>query len=219
MSAHLTYFNGRGRAEVIRYLLGAAGISFTETFLEEKDDMTKLRASGKLLFGQVPLLEIDGKALTQTEAIIRYIARNYNLYGSSEDEQIQCDMMFDGVKDADLGLSGIRMEFKSDEDKVTNREHMKERIAKYFPKFVGLLGSRKFLVGDNLTFVDVVFLHDLDWVVDCLGNDPFNEYPVINEYRNNLRNIPNIAKYLTSDQKKPYPDATYLATVKRVLYS
>jgi glutathione S-transferase len=41
---------------------------------------------GKVLFGQVPLLEIDGLNLVQTGAIVRYLARKYNLYGNNDKE-------------------------------------------------------------------------------------------------------------------------------------
>lgn len=41
---------------------------------------------GKLLFKQVPLLEIDGLELVQTPAIVRYIARKGGLYGHSNEE-------------------------------------------------------------------------------------------------------------------------------------
>jgi hypothetical protein len=40
----------------------------------------------KLLFLQVPLLEIDGKNLVQSSAIARYICRKGNLLGDNEDD-------------------------------------------------------------------------------------------------------------------------------------
>ena len=44
---------------------------------------------GKLMFNQVPLLEIDGKQLVQTGPIIRYIARkDGTLCGKSADDQV-----------------------------------------------------------------------------------------------------------------------------------
>ena len=33
------------------------------------------------MFGQVPLLEIDGLKLVQTGAIVRYLARKHGMYG------------------------------------------------------------------------------------------------------------------------------------------
>ena len=55
-SAHLTYFNGRGHGERVRYALAAAGVPFTESLLTQRGDMAAVRE--KCLFGQVPLLEL-----------------------------------------------------------------------------------------------------------------------------------------------------------------
>ena len=96
-NARITYVNGRGRAELIRFLLSAAGVPFTEQFVESKEDLVALRESGKLLFNQLPLLEINSLCITQSAAMARYIARNYNLYGASEEERVLCDQIFDGT--------------------------------------------------------------------------------------------------------------------------
>ena len=53
-------------------------------------------------FGQVPVLEIDGKHhLAQSYAIARYVARQHGLAGHAHDhfEQAQVDMYADCIKD------------------------------------------------------------------------------------------------------------------------
>jgi len=219
--AKLTYVNGRGRAEVVRYVLSAAGIEFTEDFLTSGQDLNNLRESGKLIFRQVPLLEIEGNIITQTEAMIRYIARNHDLYGSSEAEMIRCDMIYDALKDSGIGISGISYIFKSEEDKAATKILMKEKIQKYFPMFEKLLSAnaKNLFVGDKISFVDVVFLHDLEWLVDILGANELEAYPTIKSFQTNLQKHPNIAKYLASEQKKKFPDAAYVQLVRSVFYS
>lgn len=39
-----------------------------------------------LLFGQIPSLQIEGKVLVQHGAIIRYLAREADMFGSDDDE-------------------------------------------------------------------------------------------------------------------------------------
>lgn len=57
-------------------------------------------------FGQVPVLEVDGKHLAQSHAIARYIAREHGLAGQPHDhwEQAQVDMYADCVKDLMIGI-------------------------------------------------------------------------------------------------------------------
>merc|ERR1712094_80816 len=78
----LTYWNGRGLCETIRFMLAATGEEYEEqvpgfegaTHLSEPEQMASLRSKGLLVFNQVPLLRIDGLDLVQSKAIVRYLA-------------------------------------------------------------------------------------------------------------------------------------------------
>ena len=50
-------------------------------------------ADGDLMFGQVPMVEIDGMKLVQTKAILNYIAGKYNLYGKDLKERAMYDFI------------------------------------------------------------------------------------------------------------------------------
>lgn len=50
-------------------------------------------------FGQVPVLEVDGKMLAQSHTIGRYLARKHGLAGKDEWEEAQADMYADCVSD------------------------------------------------------------------------------------------------------------------------
>ena len=56
-----------------------------------------------LKFGQLPVLEVDGKTITQSMTIARFLARKYNLAGKDALEEAETDMMVDFISDA---LSG-----------------------------------------------------------------------------------------------------------------
>lgn len=42
----LYYFRGRGLGETVRFMLAAAGVEYTDCFVEEKEQMEKLRNDG-----------------------------------------------------------------------------------------------------------------------------------------------------------------------------
>lgn len=54
-------------------------------------------------FGQVPVLEVDGKLLAQSHSIARFLARNYGLAGQNEWEQSLADMYVDCIYDLQGG--------------------------------------------------------------------------------------------------------------------
>ena len=51
------------------------------------------------IFGQVPILEVDGKPLAQSHTIARFLARQHGLAGKDAWEQAQADMYVDCIGD------------------------------------------------------------------------------------------------------------------------
>lgn len=54
-------------------------------------------------FGQVPVLEVDGQMLAQSNTISRYLARKHDLAGKDEWEQALADMYADNINDLMTG--------------------------------------------------------------------------------------------------------------------
>lgn len=50
-------------------------------------------------FGMLPILEIDGKIVTQSNAIARYLAEEHGLTGKDKWEALQCDILVDTLGD------------------------------------------------------------------------------------------------------------------------
>ena len=50
-------------------------------------------------FGQLPVLEVDGKELAQSMAIARFLARRYKVAGKNELEEAEADMIVDCISD------------------------------------------------------------------------------------------------------------------------
>lgn len=86
----LHYFKGRGRAETTRWMLAVNRIDFQNIAIDTPEALAALRASGKLPFDQMPLLELDGLNLSQSSAMIRYLARRGDLYGDDDTDALWC---------------------------------------------------------------------------------------------------------------------------------
>lgn len=50
-------------------------------------------------YGMLPVLEIDGKPIAQSNAVARYLAREHNLAGKDEWESMLCDVLVDTLGD------------------------------------------------------------------------------------------------------------------------
>ncbi|XP_007516569.1 glutathione S-transferase A4-like isoform X2 [Erinaceus europaeus] len=214
----LYYFHGRGRMESIRWLLAAAGVEFEEEFLETREQYEKLQNDGHLLFGQVPLVEIDGMMLTQTRAILSYLAAKYNLYGKDLKERARIDMYADGTLDLMLMIAGTA--FKPPEEKETNLASILEKAkTRYLPVFEKVLKDHgeNFLVGNNFSWADIQLLEAI-LMVEELDASILSDFPLLKAFKTRISNMPTIKKFLQpGSQRKSPPDSHYVKVVRDVL--
>jgi len=98
MTSHkLTYFDfDGGRAEPVRIAFHAAGIEF-------EDDRLSFQEFGEMRkdtrFNSLPVLEIDGNQVTQTNALCRYVGKMANLYPADDVQALYCDEVLDALED------------------------------------------------------------------------------------------------------------------------
>ena len=98
----LNYFAVRGRGEVIRIALSVALGGTAGKWRETPVDQPAMRAAAGTAaypFGQAPCLSHKGLRLAQTDAIVRYIAREWGLYGGDHADAALVDMVLLGVED------------------------------------------------------------------------------------------------------------------------
>ena len=98
-------FDIAGLGEPIRYALAIAGVTFEDARFVNRDEFLAMKPT--LRFGQVPYLEVDGKELFQSCAILRFIGRYFDasLYPVADAAMaVQVDAFLDQVKDMRVGL-------------------------------------------------------------------------------------------------------------------
>uniref|UniRef100_A0A4W5PDV8 Glutathione S-transferase n=1 Tax=Hucho hucho TaxID=62062 RepID=A0A4W5PDV8_9TELE len=211
----LTYFNGRGKMESIRWLLTVAGVEFEEVNMTKHEEYVKLLSDGALLFEQVPLVEIDGMKLVQTKAILNYIAGKYNLYGKDLKERVMIDMYSEGVRD--LMEMIMMLPFISPDAKKTKLEDIERKATRrYIPVFEKALASSQYLVGYQLSCADVQLL-EITLMLEEKFPTILSKFPVVKAFQGRMKSLPAIQKFLQPGSKrKPQPDDAYVKTVYEV---
>jgi len=204
----LHYFKGRGRAETTRWMLAVNRIDFENIAIETPLALAALRATGKLPFDQMPLLELDGLNLSQSSAMIRYLARQGDFYGRDDTEALWCDMIAGAV--ADFAETAIQAAFQTSTEIATTS--MQTRFAKFGPCFEARLASNggEFCVGNRLSLADVVLAEALtsylEWLPDLLSETP------------RLKDLQSrVVDHLRSEQRYPKADDDYVIAAARVL--
>ena len=212
--AKLHYFKGRGRAETTRWMLAVNRIDFENIAIETPEELATLRASGKLPFDQMPLLELDGLNLSQSSAMVRYLARCGDLYGDDDADALWCDMIA-GVA-ADFAETAIQAAFQPSTEVAMGS--MRARFVKFGPRFEARLASNggEFSVGTRLSFADVVLAEALtsylEWLPGLLSKTPH-----LKSLHGRVLEQEGIASYLVSEQHYPKADDDYVIAAARVL--
>lgn len=100
----LTYFDiDGGRAESIRIEFHVAGINFEDIRISF-DEFSEMRSG--MRFTCVPVLEIDGAQVTQSNAISRYIGKMAALYPKDDLQALYCDEVLGVLEDLTYRIVG-----------------------------------------------------------------------------------------------------------------
>jgi len=92
----LTYFDFPGRGETARLALSIAGIPFEDERIAFADWPVRKAQSP---FGALPVLEVDGRSVSQSNGINRYVGKLAGLYPDDPWQASLCDEAIDAVKD------------------------------------------------------------------------------------------------------------------------
>ncbi len=213
-AASLTYFRGRGRAETTRWMLAATGVDFINVAIDTPAELVTLRTSGKLPFDQMPLLEVDSRYLSQSSAMIRYLARRGNLYGDDDIDAMWCDLIA-GVA-ADFAEVGLQAAFKPGVDVAV--ADLKQCFSKFGPRLEARVNNQTsgYCAASRMTFADVVLAEALgnylEWCPDILSGTPG-----LQALYERVTAVPGIASYLASDLRYPKSENDYVIAVAQVL--
>ena len=212
--AKLHYFKGRGRAETTRWMLAINNIDFINISLEDHNDFDNLKASGKLPFNQLPLLELDDLRLSQSSAMISFLARRGDLYGTTDAEAVGCDMLVGAV--GDFNVSAMQFAFKADKDEASrDLDDSLKKFGKHF-EFILTKNEGEFLVGQKLSVADIIMAESLTSFIEfcptCLNN-----YPLLKQLQEKVVSEHNIKEYLNSSNRWRLPDEQYIIDIARVL--
>jgi len=153
----LHYFAGNGRAIISRAILCYAKADWTNDAIK-REDWPTIKKSGLCEFEQVPILEVDGKKYSQSNAITLYLAETFNLMGKDIEENYQIRSLLFAIDDYNIEI--WKALFSPDEAKKPELlkaalEKFKFFVGKFEKRYVDL-GKGKYFLGDKFTLADII---------------------------------------------------------------
>ncbi len=190
-------FNG-GRGESARLALSMANIEFEDQRVVFKDWPS---LKGSMPFGAMPVLEVDGTQLAQSNSINRYVGKLSNLYPTDPYQALLCDETMDAVEEVVAKIS-VTM-FLGDDAKKAKREAVASGpMTLYLSHLQANLTARggEFFADSRLTMADlVVFI----WVrglrsghLDYIPADLVDTVaPLLVQHQERVEQTPDIVAY------------------------
>ena len=181
----LTYFDSPGRAEPIRVALTIAGLRF-EDHRVKFPEFAALREQGALPLGSLPVLEVDGFRMTQTGAMLRYVARlgETDLYPTDPMAAFIVDSALDTFNDT-LSHALMPSLFERDMQKKLEMRAVfaagpMTRAFRYTEGLLGRTGG-PFLGGARLSIADLVVANQILQIqaggLDGITTEALEPYP------------------------------------------
>lgn len=220
----LGYWGIRGLAQPIRLLLTCAEVPFSELRLgvfqdgtlmnkeEEEKDWEKVRSTLNMPFPNLPYLIDNSTAtpvqLTQSNAILRYLARCFDFYGDSELERSEIDVLQDEAYDFrnEIVKTAYTLgeEYKGVYDRFVN-----DTLPEYLGSFEQYLANRKHqtvFVGNRLSLVDFV-IYELLWQMKLMvpGSIIVSDQPKLFAFITHFEALPQVAAYRQSENYIEHP--------------
>ncbi|MEQ2266033.1 Glutathione S-transferase Mu 2, partial [Xenotaenia resolanae] len=147
-------------AQPIRLLLEYTGTNYKDKFYVcgEAPDYDKSCWFGEkeklgIDFANLPYLVDGDRKITQSNAIMRYIARKHNMCGETEDEKVRVDVMENQAMDFRNGF--VMMCYLDLENKKPGYLKSLPGTLKQFSDF---LGDRKWFAGDKVSHLIILVI-------------------------------------------------------------
>lgn len=195
----VTYFDAAGRAEILRLILTYKGKEFEDKRIS-RDKWPEIKPTTP--FGQLPFVEIDGKAFAQTVAIANFFAREFNLYGKTNLDCLKIDQLVQLIEDFVQEVGKCYRE--PDEAKKAELEKkIKEESA---PKYLGFIekmleeNKGQHLVGDDYTYGDLVIYDLVTGFLGTYTSAAVDKYPLVKALAEKIGNNERIKSFKAKHQ-------------------
>ena len=201
----LTYFDFDGsRGEVARLALHIAGIAFEDRRIP-RNEWPKLRDSAP--FQALPMLEVDGQVIAQSNTINRYVGKLAGLYPKDDWQAALVDEVMDAVEDITTRI-GATFTLEGEAKKKAREALAEGPLLRYLQQLEARLkrGGGEWFVEKRPTVADLKCYLWVRWLksgaLDHIPADIVDRNaPLLARHMERVKSYPKIAAYYVARGK------------------
>ncbi|XP_038075533.1 hematopoietic prostaglandin D synthase-like [Patiria miniata] len=201
----LHYFRFHGRAEATRLAFKLAGVDYQEKYIEWPSAEWE-ECKQRYPTQQVPVLEVDGKIIGQSKAILRYVGREFGLYGKTSLDAAYIDQAIDTAEDIWAAVNDTYVGTKEQQAAKT-----KTFLTEVVPPVYASLDRQfavepagEYIVGNSITIADLFFFTAVDFVnFVSRGANSLEKFPKLTTLKSRIASDPKIAAWLAERPPEP----------------
>jgi len=207
MAPVLGYWKIRGYVQRIRLLLAYTGEKYEEKIYTHGPapefvypEWARDKVTLGLDFPNLPYY-IDGDVkISQSAAIIRYLARKHNLDGKTEEEQTRVDMFEHHLYD--LHTNWAQLCYLADFNKC--KDEYISKMPDVMKQISEFLAKRKYFAGDTITFVDFIAYEYMSQQ-QVLNPDCLKTFKNLLDFNARMESLPRLGEYIKSSETYKWP--------------
>lgn len=195
----LTYFDfDGGRGEPARLAMHIAKVPFDDERINPKD-WPSLR--DRMPFQAMPVVEVDGKVVAQSNSLNRYVGKLSGLYPKDDWQALLCDEVMDAAEEIGTRIA-FTMELPADAKQKAREELAAGRITRYLEQLQARLkdAGGEYFADKRLTVADLKVFVLVRWlrsgVLDHIPKDLVDRVaPMLVKHFERVAGHPDVARY------------------------
>ncbi|XP_018560985.1 glutathione S-transferase [Anoplophora glabripennis] len=200
----VTYFELTGLGEPLRFLLSYGGFEFDDIRIP-KEKWPAVKSS--LPYGQLPILEYNGKIANQSLAICRYLAKQVKLVGKDDWEDLEIDATVDTINDLRLKIAFYFFETNEKIKLELAGPLYNETIPFYLEKLDAQVKKNNgYFVNGRLTWADIFFVALDDYMSLLTKKDLTVNYPNLQIVKERVLKVPRIKAWVDKRPRSKFFD-------------
>ncbi|XP_049702481.2 glutathione S-transferase 2 [Helicoverpa armigera] len=189
------YFPVKALGEPSRLLMAYGGQEFEDRRISKGEGWDEFKP--KTPFGQMPVLEMDGKLYAQSYAIARYFGTKFGLAGDNLEEALEIDQNVYLIEDLRAEAAEVAYECNEEIKEKKHADHEKTVYPTILDKLNEIIVKNNGHIAlGKLTWGDFVFAGMLDYLKRMLRMPDLEEkYPAFKQVVKNVYSIPKVKAY------------------------